>query len=197
MTIKDTCMMLKWRIGAPFKCICDTYVNFMRFKDKQSGFSAIELMFVLAVMVALAGVLLYPRGAQSKSVKQFQQEVHNAVFLARRLSVVHDCDVKLSINENKKKIVISFTDQDNESQKHEFDIITEDISDCEFYSIVETERKNLKSRERKKLDFVSVRSKYCQPFELSFKFEDKEYSIFIDRFCQMTSTFPESMLYGK
>lgn len=169
----------------------------MIFKYKQSGFSVIELMFVLAVMVALAGVLLYPRGAQSKSVKQFQQEVHNSVFLARRLSVVHDCDVKLSINENKKKIVISFTDQDNESKKHEFDIITEDISDCEFYSIVETERKNLKSRERKKLNFVSVRSKYCQPFELSFKFKDKEYSIFIDRFCQMTSIFPESMLYEK
>lgn len=189
--------MLKWRVGAPFECICYTHVNFMRFKNKQSGFSAIELMFVLAVMAALAGVLLGSRGEQSKSVKQFQQEVHNAVFLARKLSVIHDCDVKLSINENKEKLIVSFTDQDNKSQKHEFDIITEDISDCEFYSIVETERKKLKSRERKKLDFVSVRSKYCQPFELSFKFDDKNYSLFVDRLCQMTFTFPESMLYGK
>lgn len=168
----------------------------MTFRNKQSGFSVIELMFVLAVMAALASALLPMKGEQSKSVKQFQQEIHNAVFLARKLSVDHG-EVTFAIDESRKKVVILFVGQDSESQKKEFDITTDGISDCKFYSIVETERKNFKKRSRNKLDFVTVRSKYCQPFELSFKFEDKGYSLFIDRLCQMTSTFPESMLYGQ
>ena len=168
----------------------------MTFKNKQCGFSVIELMFVLAVMAALAGVLLYPKGKHLKSVKQFQQEIYNAIFLARKLSVEHG-DVTFKIDKNGKKVMISFVDKNNKSQTREFDIITDNISDCKFYAIVETKRKNFKKRSRNKLDFVAVRSKYCQPFELSFKFEKNAYSLFIDRLCQMTSTFPESMLYGQ
>lgn len=170
----------------------------MTLKNNQYGFTVIELMFVLAVMAAFAGILLYQKGEQSKSVKQFQQEIHNAIFLARKLSVEYG-DVTLTIDENQKKLVISFFDADNKSQERKIDIVTDNVSDCKFYYLCEIERKKLKSRERSSLNqnAVIVRLKYCQPFELSFKIGTSSYSLFVDRFCQMTSTFPESMLYGK
>lgn len=172
----------------------------MTLKNNQYGFTVIELMFVLAVMAALTGVLLLNLNRDhSVSIEQFKQEIQNAVFLARKHSLESISDVSLTIDCSNKQFVISWTDDNGKLHSRTSDFLTKDVSDCKFYYLCEIERKKLKSRERNSLNqnAVIVRSKYCQPFELSFKIGTSSYSLFVDRFCQMTSTFPESMLYGK